>query len=219
MLPAFEKQLNRDLAPIWGTQQVQIVFAPKGTKPPAGSGGCLSRRQRSGRRARLSRSYREGLPISKVFVRTPLQQDGASISVGATHELCEMMVDPWLNGAYEDLHGTFWAAECADPFEADEYGYKIDNVLVTDFATPKMVRVPARSRLRGFLRALQTAVFGSVRRIRPTAARKRRLEAGHRQAGKVVRAIGCFGRHPARSAASGLPRLGAQRAEVPVTNQ
>ena len=47
----------------------------------------------------------EGLPISKVFVKT-LQADNASISVGATHELCEMAVDPWLNSAYQDRHGV-----------------------------------------------------------------------------------------------------------------
>jgi len=33
----------------------------------------------------------DGLPISKVFVKTILA-DNASVSVGATHELCEMAV-------------------------------------------------------------------------------------------------------------------------------
>src|SRR6185312_791339 len=54
----------------------------------------------------------------------------------ATHELCEMAVDPWLNSAYQDQQGTFWAGEVCDPVEADEYGYKIGDVLVTDFVTP-----------------------------------------------------------------------------------
>ena len=77
----------------------------------------------------------EGLPISKVFAKT-LMQDKASISVGATHELCEMAVDPWLNSAYQDPHGTFWAGEVCDPVESDQYGYEIGGVLVTDFITP-----------------------------------------------------------------------------------
>src|SRR5207249_4980996 len=77
----------------------------------------------------------DGLPISKVFVKT-LQADHASVSVGATHELCEMAVDPWLNGAYQDSKGVFWAGEICDPVESDQYGYKIGDVLVTDFITP-----------------------------------------------------------------------------------
>jgi hypothetical protein len=46
----------------------------------------------------------EGLPISKAFVKSVLA-DKASVSVAATHELCEMAVDPWLNGAYQDPQG------------------------------------------------------------------------------------------------------------------
>jgi hypothetical protein len=137
MLPAFQTQLNRDLAPVWGTQQIQIAFTPKGKQPAAGSWWLVFLDDSDQADALAYHDLtNDGLPISKVFVRT-LLRDKASISVGATHELCEMMVDPWLNGAYEDSHGTFWAAECADPFEADQYGYEIDGVLVTDFATPK----------------------------------------------------------------------------------
>ena len=38
----------------------------------------------------------DGLPLSKVFVRTILQ-DKASVSVSASHELVEMLVDPAIN--------------------------------------------------------------------------------------------------------------------------
>jgi hypothetical protein len=47
-----------------------------------------------------------------------------------------MAVDPWLNSAYQDPQGVFWAGEVCDPVESDQYGYKIGNVLVTDFITP-----------------------------------------------------------------------------------
>jgi hypothetical protein len=77
----------------------------------------------------------EGLPISKVFVKT-IQADKESVSVGATHEICEMAVDPWLNGAYQDPQGVFWAAEICDPVQDDQYGYQIGSILVTDFVTP-----------------------------------------------------------------------------------
>jgi hypothetical protein len=76
-----------------------------------------------------------GLPISKAFVKSILA-DKASVSVGASHELCEMAVDPWLNSAYQDPQGVFWAGEVCDPVEDDQYGYEIGGILVTDFVTP-----------------------------------------------------------------------------------
>jgi len=45
-------------------------------------------------------------------------------------------VDPWLNSAYQDLQGVFWAGEVCDPVEDDQYGYQIGGILVTDFVTP-----------------------------------------------------------------------------------
>jgi hypothetical protein len=77
----------------------------------------------------------QGLPLSKVFAKT-IQDDNTSLSVGASHEICEMAVDPWLNGAYQDANGVFWAAEVCDPVEADQYAYLIDGTLVSDFVTP-----------------------------------------------------------------------------------
>jgi len=65
-----------------------------------------------------------------------IKADNASVSVGATHEICEMAVDPWLNSAYQDPQGVFWAGEVCDPVEDDQYGYQIGGVLVTDFVTP-----------------------------------------------------------------------------------
>ena len=41
-------------------------------------------------------------------------------------------VDPWLNTAHQDPHGTFWAAEICGPVASDEYGYQIDGILVTE---------------------------------------------------------------------------------------
>jgi hypothetical protein len=70
-----------------------------------------------------------------VFVKT-IQADNASLTVAATHELCEMAVDPTINLAAQDGRGSFWAYESADPVEADQYGYLIGDVLVTDFLLP-----------------------------------------------------------------------------------
>jgi hypothetical protein len=136
MLAAFDQQWNKDLRPVWGVDAATFTFVPKHRMPAAGSWWLvfLDNSDQAGALAYHDLTN-EGLPISKVFVKT-LNADNASVSVGATHELCEMAVDPWLNSAYQDPKGVFWAGEVCDPVESDQYGYKIGDVLVTDFITP-----------------------------------------------------------------------------------
>ncbi len=136
MIPAFSQQWNSDLLPLWHLEQATFEFVPRGQTPPVGS-WWLVFLDNSDQASALAYHdlTNEGLPISKVFVQTILN-DKTSISVGATHEMCEMAVDPWLNGAYQDPQGTFWAGEICDPVEDDQYAYEIAGVLVTDFVTP-----------------------------------------------------------------------------------
>ncbi len=136
MLSAFSQQWNDDLQPTWGVGEANFTFVPRGQSPAAGTWWVvfLDDSNQAGALAYHDLTN-EGLPISKVFVKTILA-DGASVSVGATHEICEMAVDPWLNSAYQDQQGVFWAGEVCDPVEDDQYGYEIGGVLVTDFVTP-----------------------------------------------------------------------------------
>jgi len=136
MLPAFSQQWNQDLEPIWGLENANFAFVPKNQAPAAGTWWVvfLDNSDQAGALAYHDLTN-EGLPLSKVFVKTILA-DKASLSVGATHEICEMAVDPWLNSAYQDPQGVFWAGEICDPVEDDQYGYEIGGVLVTDFVTP-----------------------------------------------------------------------------------
>lgn len=136
MVPAFAQQWNKDLASIWSVEEATFTFFPRGSKPDAGAWWVVFLDDSDQADALAYHDLsNEGLPLSKVFVKT-INADGSSVSVGATHEICEMAVDPWLNGAYQDSRGVFWAGEICDPVEDDRYGYKISGVLVTDFATP-----------------------------------------------------------------------------------
>jgi hypothetical protein len=135
-LAAFAQQWNSDLIIVWPVLPSQLAFVPKGTAPGPAMWWVVFLDDSDQANALAYHDLtNDGLPISKVFVKT-LQAEKASISVGATHEICEMAVDPWLNSAYQDPQGTFWAGEVCDPVEADEYGYEINGVLVTDFVTP-----------------------------------------------------------------------------------
>jgi hypothetical protein len=136
MMPAFSAQWNEDLNSIWGVGAADFVWSPKGHAPPSGSWWVVFLDNSDQANALAYHDLtNEGLPISKIFVKTILA-DKASVSVGATHEICEMAVDPWLNSAYQDSSGTFWAGEVCDPVEDDQYGYTVEGILVTDFVTP-----------------------------------------------------------------------------------
>lgn len=79
-------------------------------------------------------------PVSYVFAKTDLD-NGYSWTVTFTHELAEMMVDPYINDAIQVTNTKFYAAEVGDPVEDDSYGYTITTnagikVLVSDFVTP-----------------------------------------------------------------------------------
>ena len=136
MLPAFDQQWNKDLEPIWGVDAATFTFVPKNQTPADGTWWVVFLDDSDQANALAYHDLTDqGLPISKVFVKT-IQADNASVSVGATHEICEMAVDPWLNSAYQDLQGVFWAGEVCDPVEDDQYGYQIGGILVTDFVKP-----------------------------------------------------------------------------------
>jgi hypothetical protein len=136
MMPALEQQWNNDLRSVWGVEEAALIFVPKGQAPAPGTWWVvyLDNSDQAGALAYHDLTN-DGLPISKIFVKSILS-DNSSISVGASHELCEMAVDPWLNSAYQDPQGTFWAGEVCDPVEDDKYGYQIGQILVSDFVTP-----------------------------------------------------------------------------------
>ena len=126
MIPAFDTQWNKDLNSVWGVGAATFAFNSKQQPaPPPGSWWVVFLDNSDQANALAYHDLtNEGLPISKVFVKT-IQADKASLSVGASHEICEMAVDPWLNSAYQDSQGIFWAGEICDPVEDDQYGYEV----------------------------------------------------------------------------------------------
>jgi hypothetical protein len=76
----------------------------------------------------------QGLPMAKVFVRT-IQANQESLSVSASHELAEMLVDPAINlmSTGPDPKAAY-AYETADPVESESF--KVGGVPMTDFVYP-----------------------------------------------------------------------------------
>ena len=77
----------------------------------------------------------QGTPLGKVFAGLDLKS-GYSWTVTLSHELLEMLADPWINWCAQGSDGKIYALEVCDAVEADALGYKIDGVLVSDFVTP-----------------------------------------------------------------------------------
>lgn len=135
-LQAFETQWNRDLAPAWDIARADFVFVSSASRAPRDAWWLVWLDDSDQADALAYHDLTDdGAPMSKVFVKT-IQAEKASLSVAATHELVEMAIDPTINLAAQDARGIFWAYESADPVEADEFGYEIDGVRVTDFVLP-----------------------------------------------------------------------------------
>lgn len=80
------------------------------------------------------------VPLSLIGAQLDLD-GGYSPSITGSHEICEMLVDPYLTQATQVGSKAFIATETCDPCEADEYGYAIHTkdgtaVDVSDFITP-----------------------------------------------------------------------------------
>jgi len=76
----------------------------------------------------------DGLPQAKVFVKTTLQNKDL-VSVSASHELVEMLVDPAINLMTTGPDPkTIYAYESADPVEA--LSFPVNGIPMSDFVYP-----------------------------------------------------------------------------------
>src|SRR6185295_15883357 len=75
----------------------------------------------------------EGQPLTKVFVRTTVAA-GEHVSVTASHELFEMVIDPIANLWAEAADGTEYAYEMSDPVEEDTF--QVDGLEMSNFVHP-----------------------------------------------------------------------------------
>ena len=132
---ALQTQVDDHFGPAWHTG-AQLQFVASADNPPTGSWviAVLNNSDQAG-----ALGYHDltpdGLPLGKVFAGTD-RQNGEHVSVTLSHELLEMLGDPWINLAAQSDDGKFYAWESCDAVEADALGYEINGVLVSDFVTP-----------------------------------------------------------------------------------
>jgi len=129
VLPALQRQVSQNFGAYWDLG-CTLQFLPKNGTLAAGwwqmvvmddpdQAGALGYHEMSSR----------GTPLGKVFAGLDLRL-GASWTVTLSHELLEMLADPWINWCAQSPEGKIYALEVCDAVEADESGYEIDGVLL-----------------------------------------------------------------------------------------
>lgn len=136
---ALQQQVDQDFGPIWNID-AQLTFVGGGNQPDPNS-WWLVLLDNSDDATALG--YHEmtssGLPIGKAFMKTT-QVDGGIPSVCVSHELMEMLADPYIDRTviYQESNvaGRIYALEVCDACEDDTFGYDISGVTVSDFVYP-----------------------------------------------------------------------------------
>ena len=156
-IPALQKQITRDFAPVWGVP-ADLVFVPKGRRRPRNHWWLVILDDSDDASAVGYHDITDqGLPLGKVFAATD-QAAGSEWTATASHELLEMLADPAISLTVLDqtpfdlrrnVVGRLYSYEVCDPCQDDADGYWIDGVFVSDFVYPAWFE-PFRSRRTRF---------------------------------------------------------------------
>jgi len=136
---AIQIQVDRDFAPIWN-MPANLVFVPKTATVPATSWvlQVLDNSDQAGALGYHELNTTE-VPLAKIFAKTDLENN-LSWSVTMSHEILEMIGDPYVDISVfvqtTATEGYLFAFEMCDAVEDDSIGYKINDVLVSDFVLP-----------------------------------------------------------------------------------
>jgi hypothetical protein len=151
LIAALQKYVDEHLAPVWGTPAKLV----RTTKPRPGDWTLLfvdTAKAIRGLRAELKKLFGKdvvdeiesvhlvrGQPVALVFVQNVLADPtvpriGDKVSLAASHELAEMLVDPGNNLWCDNGKGTFYAYEVCDAVESTLF--RVNGLAMTDFLYP-----------------------------------------------------------------------------------
>jgi hypothetical protein len=123
--------VDKHVAPVWGTPTKLIKT--RGFRKGAWALVFLDKSDSPGAEAYHDLTP-DGLPESKVFVKSTLRNKDL-VSVSASHELVEMLVDPAINLMTTGPHArSIYAYESADPVE--ETTFPVNGMPVSNFVYP-----------------------------------------------------------------------------------
>jgi hypothetical protein len=133
LICALQKYLDAHFVPVWGTP-ARLV---KGKKPRRGTWTLMFLDNQDSPKAKrngwVGLHHLEGDPFAKVFVKSVLASD-EKVSVAASHELAEMLVDPGINLWCAGPKGLLYAYEVCDAVE--EVEFRVDGIPMCNFVYP-----------------------------------------------------------------------------------
>jgi hypothetical protein len=131
LIAAMQVYVDKHVAPVWGTPAKLVKST--GMIKNAWAMVFLDDADQPGALAYHDLTP-DGLPLSKVFVKTTVEA-GELVSVSASHELVEMLVDPAINMMTTGPDPkTMYAYETADPCEA--LSFDVNGIAMSDFVYP-----------------------------------------------------------------------------------
>lgn len=171
VLPALQQQVSADFKAYWELDCV-LNFLPNNVPLTKGwwqivvldnpdQAGALGYHEMTS----------QGTPLGKIFAKLDLD-NGSSWTVTLSHELLEMLADPWINWCAVGSDSKIYALEVCDAVEADNLGYMIDGVLLSDFVTPAWFEPTCADRLdfkQRVSKRLELARGGYISIFDPTA--------------------------------------------------
>jgi hypothetical protein len=150
LISALQKYVDKHLAPVWGTPAKLV----KATKLKDNAWTMIFTDTADAFRADLKKEFGikakavklvegahllKGQPVALVFVKNALGDQAPlnkcnKVSLAASHELAEMLVDPGNNLWGEDGKGTLYAYEVCDVVEAKYF--RVNGLAMSDFVYP-----------------------------------------------------------------------------------
>lgn len=118
-LPVWQRAIDEDFAPAWNAP-ADLVFSEE--EPPTGEWQIEVTDNADVWGALAYHGVYEPAPFARVFVQTAVEY-GFNWEVSLTHELWEMLADPYINRTIMVRPGVFYALEVADPVEDDSLAY------------------------------------------------------------------------------------------------
>ena len=131
---ALSRQATRDFAPIWNMEGATVDPFPTLEDVPVGYWPMI-----------VVEDVQDaaGVHLDKDGQPFALIEMSDSWSLTASHEALEMLADPWGNrlipgrSIKPDQGRVAYLVEVCDPSEAAEFGYTVNDILVSDFYTPR----------------------------------------------------------------------------------
>jgi hypothetical protein len=140
---AIQRQVHEHLAPVW---KVDSDVRLRDT-PGDGDWVCRVEDEAPANPALMGTHFvrEDGSPGCTVYARSILSIGAHAVSYTLSHEILEMLVDPWLSNvtfAPNSMPNVLpvYLREICDPVSA--YSYEIDAVQVADFTLPEFWRAP-----------------------------------------------------------------------------